>query len=82
MFQQQKALLEHFVRQNLKRAQNNTVLVQQEEMDRVGFEPTTSAWTFLSCSYYLSKMAVDIEREIKVQIPPAPLFTYYRNINV
>jgi hypothetical protein len=28
---------------NLKQAQTNTVLVQQEEMDRVGFEPTISA---------------------------------------
>jgi hypothetical protein len=26
-----------------KQAQNNTVVVQQEKMDRVGFEPTTSA---------------------------------------
>jgi hypothetical protein len=27
----------------LKGAQINTVVVQQKEMDRVGFEPTTSA---------------------------------------
>jgi hypothetical protein len=27
----------------LKQPQINTVVVQQEEMDRVGFEPTTSA---------------------------------------
>jgi hypothetical protein len=27
----------------LNRVQNNTVVVQQKEMDRVGFEPTTSA---------------------------------------
>jgi hypothetical protein len=27
----------------LKQAQNDTVVVQQEEMDRVGVEPTTSA---------------------------------------
>jgi hypothetical protein len=27
----------------LKQSQNNTVVVQQEEMDRVGVEPTTSA---------------------------------------
>ena len=27
---------------SLKQAQNNTVVVQQEEVDRVGFEPTTS----------------------------------------
>jgi hypothetical protein len=28
---------------HLKQAQINTVVVQQEEMDRVGVEPTTSA---------------------------------------
>jgi hypothetical protein len=27
----------------LKQTQNNTVFVQQEEMDRVGVEPTTAA---------------------------------------
>jgi hypothetical protein len=27
-----------------KQAQFNTIVVQQEEMDRVGVEPTTSAW--------------------------------------
>jgi hypothetical protein len=40
----------------LKQSQINTVVVQQKDMDRVGFEPTTSApWQlsglllFLSC---------------------------------
>jgi hypothetical protein len=28
---------------DLKQSQINTVVVQQKEMDRVGFEPTTSA---------------------------------------
>jgi hypothetical protein len=28
---------------NLKQTHFNTVVVQQKEMDRVGFEPTTSA---------------------------------------
>jgi hypothetical protein len=40
------ALLVGFVRQLSKRAQNNTVVVQQEIMDRVGFEPPTSAAGF------------------------------------
>jgi hypothetical protein len=33
----------NFVLQLLKLNQINTVFVQQKEMDRVGFEPTTSA---------------------------------------
>jgi hypothetical protein len=32
-----------FVRQLVKRAQSNAVVHSQKEMDRVGFEPTTSA---------------------------------------
>jgi hypothetical protein len=39
-------------------------------MDRVGFEPTTSA----AVAFYLSKVAA-IERElITAQIPPGPIF--------
>jgi hypothetical protein len=34
----------------LKQSQNNTVLVQQKEMDRVGVEPTTSA---TAATFYL-----------------------------
>ena len=35
-------------------AQFNTVVVQQEKVDRVGFEPTTSAAAlFQDCSFYL-----------------------------
>ena len=38
-----------------KRTQTNTVVVQQEKMDRVGFEPTTSAMKSRRLSY--SKVA-------------------------
>jgi hypothetical protein len=40
----------------LKHAQNNTVVSSQKEMDRVGFEPTTSA-NFLDSALYLSKQS-------------------------
>jgi hypothetical protein len=42
----------------LNRVQINTVNVQQEKMDRVGFEPTTSA---MPATFYLQ---VDEEGEI------------------
>jgi hypothetical protein len=38
-----KALLGFSSDISLKQSQNNAVIVQQKEMDRVGFEPTTSA---------------------------------------
>ena len=38
-----KALLGFLSDDILKQAQSNTVVVQQEKVDRVGFEPTTSA---------------------------------------
>ncbi|MDQ3851896.1 MAG: hypothetical protein M3299_03570 [Thermoproteota archaeon] len=38
------ALLLNLSSNNLKQAQSNAVVVQQKEMDRVGFEPTTSAF--------------------------------------
>jgi hypothetical protein len=37
------ALLLNLSDNHLKQSQINTVVVQQEEMDRVGVEPTTSA---------------------------------------
>jgi hypothetical protein len=37
------ALLGFLSDNNRKRSQINTVVVHQEKMDRVGFEPTTSA---------------------------------------
>jgi hypothetical protein len=37
-----------------KQAQFNTVVVQQEEMDRVGFEPTTSAMPRRLSIFYLN----------------------------
>jgi hypothetical protein len=40
------ALLLHLFDNFLKHAQFNTVFVQQEEMDRVGFEPMTLARNF------------------------------------
>jgi hypothetical protein len=36
-------LLDFLTYAQSKQAQTNTVFVQQKEMDRVGFEPTTSA---------------------------------------
>ena len=38
-----KALLMNLSDNYSKQSQSNTVFVQQEKMDRVGFEPTTSA---------------------------------------
>jgi hypothetical protein len=38
-----------------KQAQTNTVFVQQKEMDRVGFEPTTSANFFKVAQSSMSK---------------------------
>jgi hypothetical protein len=37
----------------LKQSQINTVVVQQKDMDRVGFEPTTSASFSLTIFFYL-----------------------------
>jgi hypothetical protein len=42
------ALLLNLSYNNRNRIQNNTVVVQQKEMDRVGVEPTTSAAGLLS----------------------------------
>jgi hypothetical protein len=50
----------------LKQAQNNAVVVQQENMDRVGVEPTTSAL------YRLLRRRL-WEKNSPVQIPPGPL---------
>ena len=41
------ALLLNLSDNNLKQARINTVVVQQKEMDRVGFEPTISAMYIL-----------------------------------
>jgi ABC-type phosphate/phosphonate transport system substrate-binding protein len=49
------ALLLNLSDNQLKQSQINTVVVQQEKMDRVGFEPTTSAAAFLVALYLLSK---------------------------
>jgi hypothetical protein len=46
----EKPLLEVLSDNNLKQAQSNAVVVQQEEMDWVGFEPTTSA---MPTNFYL-----------------------------
>jgi hypothetical protein len=43
----------------LKQAQSNTVVPKQEERDRVGFEPTTSA---MLAFFYLR---ASMERELK-----------------
>jgi hypothetical protein len=42
-----RALLLNLSDKRLKQSQINTVVVQQEEMDRVGVEPTTSAMPVL-----------------------------------
>jgi hypothetical protein len=47
----------------LEQSRDNPVVVQQEEMDRVGFEPTISAHSILRQS------AIDVKL---VQIPPSP----------
>jgi hypothetical protein len=49
------ALLLNLSDNQLKQSQINTVVVQQEKMDRVGVEPTTSAAAFLVALYLLSK---------------------------
>jgi hypothetical protein len=41
-------------------------------MDRVGFEPTTSAGFLKKQPYRLSREAAPLERNITVQIPPSP----------
>ena len=41
------ALLLNLSDNNLKQARINTVVVQQKEVDRVGFEPTTAAMYIL-----------------------------------
>ena len=52
------------------RAQNNTVVVQQEKMDRVGFEPTTSASMFYFSRPVSSLLIRDCSN------PPAPPFFF------
>jgi hypothetical protein len=55
----------------LKQSQNNTAVVQQERVDRVGFEPTTSAYSkMLFITYLENIMKSD---NLAVQILPAPL---------
>ncbi|HJU85142.1 MAG TPA: hypothetical protein VJ551_01510 [Nitrososphaeraceae archaeon] len=44
----------------LKQAQLNAVFLTQEEMDRVGFEPTTSAMPILRVNGYLNVCIVII----------------------
>ena len=47
----------------LKEAQNNTVVVQQKEVDRVGFEPTASAMPTKNvdhCQMIISRSQVQI----------------------
>jgi hypothetical protein len=57
-----------------KRTQTNTVVVQQKEMDHVGFEPTTAA-SFLGCYLYLlSKGAAALERELYCSNPTQSIF--------
>jgi proline racemase len=43
----------------LKQSQNNAVVVQQEKMDRVGVEPTTSASLAALCTLYLKGTAME-----------------------
>jgi hypothetical protein len=66
---------------HLKHAQSNTVVVQQEKMDRVGVEPTISAQlAFLGCSrslYLLYLKVRGIERVPSTQIPPGPFPNQY-----
>jgi hypothetical protein len=49
-----KALLLNLSVNYQKQAQNNAVVVQQKEMDRVGFEPTTSASIKVAPSHPIS----------------------------
>ncbi|MDQ3977418.1 MAG: hypothetical protein M3264_12920 [Thermoproteota archaeon] len=56
-------------RQN--RTQTNAVVVQQERMDRVGVEPTTSY------SGFLFSRSVSLDEKKLVQIPPAPSLRCY-----
>ena len=51
---------------DLKQSQINTLFPTQKEMDRVGFEPTTSA---MPPTFYLQ---VDEEGKSIVSIPPSP----------
>jgi hypothetical protein len=59
------ALLLNLSYNHLNQTQTNTVFPTQEEMDRVGFEPTTSA------QQQIYPMAT-IDGEITVQILPTP----------
>jgi hypothetical protein len=45
----------------LKQSQFNTVVVQQKEMDRVGFEPTASAMPAVDRKRIISRMTITIE---------------------
>jgi hypothetical protein len=53
-----KALLGFLSYNDQNQAQNNTVVPSQKEMDRVGFEPTTSA---MPATFYLREA---MEREL------------------
>jgi hypothetical protein len=59
-----KALLLNLSVNYQKQAQNNAVVVQQKEMDRVGFKPTTSA---MPTNFYLAAV---MEREIHSLFKP------------
>jgi hypothetical protein len=74
LFYLSRALLLDLSDNNRKHAQNNTVVVQQEEMDRVGVEPTTSACSLKPRPTYIHLKAASMEEEFTVQIPPAPPF--------
>jgi hypothetical protein len=52
------ALLLNLSYNYLKQAQFNAVVVQQKEMDRVGFEPTTSALLYVSAENLLVTKAI------------------------
>ncbi len=68
-----KALLLDLCDNYQKHAQINTVFVQQEEMDRVGVEPTTSASYLKWQIYPLSKEWHLLKENCIVQIPPTSL---------
>ncbi|MFL6380099.1 MAG: hypothetical protein ACJ700_00515 [Nitrososphaera sp.] len=54
----------------LKQAQSNTVILTQREMDRVGFEPTTSAQKkqLLDYKYYIKKWGFSLIDKVEVAI--------------
>jgi hypothetical protein len=74
------ALLGFLSDNHLKHAQSNTVFPTQEEMDRVGFEPTTSAFAFFrgsSISYSREQLW---EKELIAQILLAQLFFFLHGL--